>query len=62
MVSYTLKDIHNDQDYLPSLLRTLRTEDQKDARIGEAEAKRDAKIREPEASRKRCLLVLAKVQ
>ena len=73
VVSYTLKDIHNDQvnlsswssllpsdkpsrlrimtsaslpqDYLHSLGKARTAQVQKDARIGEAEAKRDAGIR-----------------
>lgn len=45
VVSYTLKDIHDDQDYLHSLGKARTAQVQKDARIGEAEAKRDAGIR-----------------
>ncbi|KAI2541442.1 FLOT1 isoform 11, partial [Pan troglodytes] len=40
VVSYTLKDIHDDQDYLHSLGKARTAQVQKDARIGEAEAKR----------------------
>ncbi|XP_069799867.1 flotillin-1 isoform X1 [Dendropsophus ebraccatus] len=49
VVSYTLKDIHDDQDYLHSLGKARTAQVQKDARIGEAVAKRDAGIKEAEA-------------
>nr|XP_033772603.1 flotillin-1 isoform X2 [Geotrypetes seraphini] len=49
VVSYTLKDIHDDQDYLHSLGKARTAQVQKDARIGEAEAKRDAGIKEAKA-------------
>ncbi|KAH1164836.1 hypothetical protein KIL84_006145, partial [Mauremys mutica] len=45
VVSYTLKDIHDDQDYLHSLGKARTAQVQKDARMGEAEAKRDAGIK-----------------
>ncbi|NXK82970.1 FLOT1 protein, partial [Amazona guildingii] len=45
VVSYTLKDIHDDQDYLHSLGKGRTAQVQRDARVGEAEAKRDAGIR-----------------
>ncbi|XP_033928339.1 flotillin-1 isoform X1 [Melopsittacus undulatus] len=49
VVSYTLKDIHDDQDYLHSLGKGRTAQVQRDARVGEAEAKRDAGIREARA-------------
>ncbi|XP_063794092.1 flotillin-1-like [Pseudophryne corroboree] len=49
VVSYTLKDIHDDQGYLLSLGKARTAQVQKDARIGEAVAKRDAGIKEAEA-------------
>ncbi|KAM5146319.1 flotillin-1 [Mantella aurantiaca] len=49
VVSYTLKDIHDDQDYLNSLGKARTAQVQKDARIGEAVAKRDAGIKEAAA-------------
>ncbi|CAB1351131.1 unnamed protein product, partial [Coregonus sp. 'balchen'] len=45
VVSYTLKDVHDDQDYLHSLGKSRTAQVQKDARIGEAQFKRDAVIR-----------------
>ncbi|MBN3322102.1 FLOT1 protein, partial [Atractosteus spatula] len=45
VVSYTLKDVHDDQDYLHSLGKARTAQVQKDARIGEAMAKRDAVIK-----------------
>uniref|UniRef100_A0A9J7WVC9 Flotillin n=2 Tax=Cyprinus carpio TaxID=7962 RepID=A0A9J7WVC9_CYPCA len=49
VVSYTLKDVHDDQDYLHSLGKARTAQVQKDARIGEAKNKRDAVIREANA-------------
>ncbi|KAJ8389464.1 hypothetical protein AAFF_G00120020 [Aldrovandia affinis] len=49
VVSYTLKDVHDDQDYLISLGKTRTAQVQKDARIGEAQNKRDAVAREAHA-------------
>ncbi|XP_018416137.1 PREDICTED: flotillin-1 isoform X2 [Nanorana parkeri] len=49
VVSYTLKDIHDDQDYLHSLGKARTAQVQKDARIGEAIAKRDAGVKEAAA-------------
>uniref|UniRef100_A0A672RIJ5 Flotillin n=1 Tax=Sinocyclocheilus grahami TaxID=75366 RepID=A0A672RIJ5_SINGR len=49
VVSYTLKDVHDDQDYLHSLGKARTSQVQKDARIGEAMNKRDAVIREANA-------------
>ncbi|KAJ8334415.1 hypothetical protein SKAU_G00400540 [Synaphobranchus kaupii] len=49
VVSYTLKDVHDDQDYLNSLGKARTAQVQKDARIGEAQNKRDAVIREAHA-------------
>ncbi|XP_063791862.1 flotillin-1-like [Pseudophryne corroboree] len=49
VVSYTLKDIRDDQEYLHSLGKARTAQVQRDARIGEAVAKRDAGIKEAEA-------------
>uniref|UniRef100_A0A8C2X817 Flotillin n=1 Tax=Cyclopterus lumpus TaxID=8103 RepID=A0A8C2X817_CYCLU len=49
VVSYTLKDVHDDQDYLHSLGKARTAQVQKDARIGEAKNKRDAVISEAHA-------------
>uniref|UniRef100_A0A3B3ZFM2 Flotillin n=1 Tax=Periophthalmus magnuspinnatus TaxID=409849 RepID=A0A3B3ZFM2_9GOBI len=49
VVSYTLKDVHDDQDYLHSLGKGRTAQVQKDARIGEAQNKRDSVIREAHA-------------
>uniref|UniRef100_A0A669B6S3 Flotillin n=1 Tax=Oreochromis niloticus TaxID=8128 RepID=A0A669B6S3_ORENI len=49
VVSYTLKDVHDDQDYLHSLGKARTAQVQKDARIGEAQYKRDAVIKEAHA-------------
>ncbi|XP_012676782.2 flotillin-1b [Clupea harengus] len=49
VVSYTLKDVHDDQDYLNSLGKARTAQVQKDARIGQAQYKRDAAIREAHA-------------
>ncbi|KAL4658694.1 hypothetical protein GN956_G2220 [Arapaima gigas] len=49
VVSYTLKDVHDDQDYLHSLGKARTAQVQRDARIGEAQNKRDAVIREAHA-------------
>ncbi|KAM9807204.1 flotillin-1b isoform 4-T7 [Syngnathus typhle] len=49
VVSYTLKDVHDDQDYLHSLGKARTAQVQKDARIGEAQYKRDSVIREAQA-------------
>uniref|UniRef100_G1Q5C7 Flotillin n=1 Tax=Myotis lucifugus TaxID=59463 RepID=G1Q5C7_MYOLU len=53
VVSYTLKDIRDDQGYLHSLGKAPTAQVQKDARIGEAEAKRDAGIREAKAKQEK---------
>ncbi|KAI4810694.1 hypothetical protein KUCAC02_013631 [Chaenocephalus aceratus] len=45
VVSYTLKDVHDDQDYLHSLGKARTAQVQKDARIGEAQYKRDSVMR-----------------
>uniref|UniRef100_A0A672KL83 Flotillin n=1 Tax=Sinocyclocheilus grahami TaxID=75366 RepID=A0A672KL83_SINGR len=45
VVSYTLKDVHDDQNYLSSLGKARTAQVQRDARIGEAQFKRDAVIR-----------------
>uniref|UniRef100_A0A8C2X2J2 Flotillin n=1 Tax=Cyclopterus lumpus TaxID=8103 RepID=A0A8C2X2J2_CYCLU len=49
VVSYTLKDVHDDQDYLHSLGKARTAQVQKDARIGEAQYKRDSVMREAHA-------------
>uniref|UniRef100_A0A8C7X4R6 Flotillin n=1 Tax=Oryzias sinensis TaxID=183150 RepID=A0A8C7X4R6_9TELE len=49
VVSYTLKDVHDDQDYLNSLGKARTAQVQKDARIGEAQYKRDSVIKEARA-------------
>uniref|UniRef100_A0A8C6UTV0 Flotillin n=1 Tax=Neogobius melanostomus TaxID=47308 RepID=A0A8C6UTV0_9GOBI len=49
VVSYTLKDVHDDQDYLNSLGKARTAQVQKDARIGEAQYKRDSVMREAHA-------------
>uniref|UniRef100_V9KUC3 Flotillin n=1 Tax=Callorhinchus milii TaxID=7868 RepID=V9KUC3_CALMI len=53
VVSYTLKDIHDDQGYLHSLGKARTAQVQRDARIGEAEAKRDAGIKEAKATQQK---------
>ncbi|TGZ60666.1 hypothetical protein CRM22_008415 [Opisthorchis felineus] len=53
VVSYTLKDIKDDEGYLESLGLARTAQVKRDARIGEAEARRDAGIREAEAEQKR---------
>uniref|UniRef100_A0A8C1WN93 Flotillin n=1 Tax=Cyprinus carpio TaxID=7962 RepID=A0A8C1WN93_CYPCA len=49
VVSYTLKDVHDDQNYLSSLGKARTAQVQRDARIGEAQFRRDAVIREAHA-------------
>ena len=44
MISYTLKDIKDEDEYMVSLGMARTSEIQRDARIGEAEANRDAQI------------------
>lgn len=46
VVSYTLKDIRDEEGYLKSLGMARTAEVKRDARIGEAEAKCDAQIKE----------------
>lgn len=46
VVSYTIKDIHDEEGYLKSLGIARTAEVKRDARIGEAEAKRDSTIKE----------------
>ncbi|XP_072406305.1 flotillin-1-like [Chiloscyllium punctatum] len=53
VVSYTLKDIHDDQGYLHSLGKSRTAQVQRDARIGEAEAKRDSGIKEARAQQQK---------
>ncbi|VDD74097.1 unnamed protein product [Mesocestoides corti] len=49
VVSYTLKDIKDDEGYLEALGMARTAQVKRDARIGEAEARRDAGIREAQA-------------
>jgi uncharacterized membrane protein YqiK len=45
VVSYTLKDVHDEGGYLQALGMKRESEVRRDARIGEAEAQRDAAIK-----------------
>jgi len=51
IVSFTIKDVKDDEGYLEALGRKRTAEVKRDARIGEAEADRDAGIREAEAKK-----------
>lgn len=51
IVSFTIRDIRDDQGYLDALGRKRTAEVTRDAEIGEAEAQRDASIRRAEAER-----------
>ncbi|XP_044733973.1 flotillin-1 isoform X2 [Chrysoperla carnea] len=53
VVSYTLKDIRDEEGYLQSLGMARTAEVKRDARIGEAEARADAKIKEAMAEQQR---------
>ncbi|XP_076436261.1 flotillin-1-like isoform X2 [Babylonia areolata] len=53
VVSYTLKDIRDEEGYLKSLGMGRTAQVKRDARIGEAEARRDAGIKEALAEEKR---------
>ncbi|KAK7094894.1 flotillin-1-like isoform X1 [Littorina saxatilis] len=53
VVSYTLKDIRDEEGYLKSLGMSRTAQVKRDARIGEAEARRDAGIKEASAEEKR---------
>lgn len=53
VVSYTLKDIRDDEGYLKALGMARTAEVKRDARIGEADAKRDAQIKEAMAEEQR---------
>merc|ERR1712165_674582 len=53
VVSYTLKDIRDEEGYLKALGLARTAEVKRDARIGEAEAKRDAQIKEAIAEEER---------
>ncbi|BFZ19982.1 hypothetical protein BsWGS_23023 [Bradybaena similaris] len=53
VVSYTLKDIRDEELYLKSLGLARTAQVKRDARIGEAEAKRDSGIKEAVAEEKR---------
>ncbi|XP_060563998.1 flotillin-1-like isoform X2 [Ruditapes philippinarum] len=53
VVSYTLKDIRDEEGYLRSLGMARTAQVKRDARIGEAEAQKDSGIKESEAEEKR---------
>ena len=53
VVSYTLKDIRDDERYLKSLGMARTAEVKRDARIGEAEARKDAQIKAAVAEEQR---------
>ncbi|CAL1546941.1 unnamed protein product [Lymnaea stagnalis] len=53
VVSYTLKDIRDEEGYLMALGKKRTEEVKRDARIGEAEATRDSGIKEASAEEKR---------
>jgi len=53
VVSYTLKDIRDEEGYLKSLGMGRTAQVKRDARIGEAEARRDTTIREARAEEER---------
>ncbi|GFT44930.1 hypothetical protein NPIL_415691 [Nephila pilipes] len=53
VVSYTIKDINDDQGYLKSLGMARTAQVKRDARIGEAEARRDSQIKEALAEEER---------
>merc|ERR1711983_341947 len=53
VVSYTLKDIRDEEGYLKALGLARTAEAKRDARIGEAEAKKDAQIKEAIAEEER---------
>ncbi|KAI8518533.1 Flotillin-like protein 1 [Branchiostoma belcheri] len=53
IVSYTLKDVRDEEGYLKALGMTRTAQVKKDARIGEAEAQRDSGIKEASAEEQR---------
>ncbi|XP_076347544.1 flotillin-1-like [Tachypleus tridentatus] len=53
VVSYTIKDISDDQGYLKALGMARTAEVKRDARIGEAEARKDSQIKEAIAEEER---------
>lgn len=53
VVSYTIKDVKDDEGYLKALGMTRTAQVKRDARIGEAEARRDAGIKESIAEEQR---------
>ncbi|XP_042235729.1 flotillin-1-like isoform X4 [Homarus americanus] len=53
VLSYTLKDIHDDEGYLDALGMARTAEVKRDARIGEAEATKDSQIKEALAEEQR---------
>lgn len=53
VLSYTLKDIHDDEGYLDALGMARTAEVKRDARIGEAEAKKESSMKEAVAEEER---------
>ncbi|XP_018020905.1 flotillin-1 isoform X4 [Hyalella azteca] len=53
VLSYTLKDIHDDEGYLDALGMARTAEVKRDARIGEAEAKKESSMKEALAEEER---------
>lgn len=51
IVSFTIRDITDNEGYLQSLGKKRTAEVKRDAKVGEAEAERDAGVREAEANR-----------
>lgn len=54
MVSSTLKDIHNSEDYLPSLVKAIIAQDQKDAGLGKQRPRQMLELGGTNPIRKRC--------
>nr|XP_046914279.1 flotillin-1-like isoform X3 [Dermatophagoides farinae] len=59
VVSYTIKDINDDEGYLKALGQARTAEVKRDARIGEAQAQRDATIKEALANEEKQTAELA---
>jgi len=57
IVSFTIRDISDNEGYLQSLGKKRTAEVKRDAKVGEAEAERDAGVREAEANREKMSLV-----
>ena len=53
IVSFTIRDISDNEGYLQSLGKKRTAEVKRDAKVGEAEAERDAGVREAEANREK---------